>query len=576
MLHSLHPVYQLSSITLRLFLVILFLTVSLQAQAQQTKNVPKSPKGWSKSKVSGKPAHTCFTKDGLKTPDYVVVKYYDRELLVDASIESWLINRLNGKAPLGGQWSGPTKNLTRQTANIYTAQRDFDYKDTKHSIKVSAVCVDKLNVRMAATIHSETDAWQKNELDAETIRFQLLKLEIEAAKKDKRGLAVEKSPPKVKGIKAGGTIKPGLYIGSSVTRKDNKAGARIELLMFANGEYEFISRKRNNTGTATYSNATGRLNVDAPIENHYSNWNTEFCVYGRDSKKRPVIHAETKYRLTRLVWTKDSDRPSPSELKQQEQIAKAEAKRYKHTTEPGDGVSTDEIAAVIYSQDSAFRSGAVQIDYEGYMLMKDGRVLDGLPCSPDMLDVAASRSRAPDSWGWWRKAKDDKKNRYEFSWPYRPQEFRMPKGSQGVGLPLDAKTKLSGDFGAASTQVNLASQYSSVRWWGIKLDKNGRFLKYRRGSTQAGGTPGMETMVTNVWNDEGSVTALSGPAVVGGSKKKFNNPALDRMGKYEFDGYRLTLTFDSGRVEHLATFTNSNKSAIWFEGRMLHKQKEKK
>ena len=361
-----------------------------------------------------------------------------------------------------------------------------------------------------------------------------------------------------------------------MSRRDNETGNRYDLVIFANGDYEFLNRKRNNTGKITYSDATGRLEIDKPFENDLRDWDTEFSVYGKDSKNKPVIHAQTKYWLTRLVWARENDRLSPSEIDHAKVIAEAEERRYKHVTEPGEGLGIDEIEAVIYCWDTAFRSGALQLNHDGYLLMKDGRVLDGLPCSPDMLDVSASRSRAPDSWGWWRPAKDDKLNRHEFSWPYKPQQFRMPKGTQVIGVPLKAGTRFEGDFGAASTKVNLATEYSSVRWWGIKLDKNGRFLKYRRGSVQSGGGPGLDTMVTSVWNDEGSVTAISSPAVVSGTKKKFNNPALDRMGRYRFDGYRLTLKFDSGRVENLATFTDKDQTGIWFEGRMLHKRKEKK
>ena len=85
----------------------------------------------------------------------------------------------------------------------------------------------------------------------------------------------------------------------------------------------------------------------------------------------------------------------------------------------------------------------------------------------------------------------------------------------------------------------------------------------------------MDTMFTNVWDDEGSVSAFSGPNVAGGSKRKSNNPAFDRMGKYEIDGYRLTLKFDSGRVENLLTFTDEKEGIVWFGGRALYKKKAK-
>ena len=47
------------------------------------------------------------------------------------------------------------------------------------------------------------------------------------------------------------------------------------------------------------------------------------------------------------------------------------------------------------------------------------------------------------------------------------------------------------------------------------------------------------------------------------------------MGKYEIDGYRLTLKFDSGRVENLLTFTDEKEGIVWFGGRALYKKKAK-
>ena len=185
-----------------------------------------------------------------------------------------------------------------------------------------------------------------------------------------------------------------------------------------------------------------------------------------------------------------------------------------------------------------------------------------------------SRSREPDAWGWWKQVEGDEKGRFTFAWPVRPREYRAPNGRQAVGVPFQKGTKLSGDFGTASTQVNSIINYSSVRWWGIRFNKNGRFLKYQNGSVQSGGVPGLETMVTSVWDDEGSVTGFSGPQVVGSTKRIRSDAGLDRMGRYEIDGYRLTLKYDSGLVEHLGTFTNKDQDLVWFEGNALYRKKE--
>lgn len=547
----------------------------------QSLPVPMAPSGWSKKNVNGKRPNVSFTKKGLSSPDYLAVKYYERDVLVDEGLSEWISKRLaTGKAPLKGIWTSPIQNLTRQTANLYTGERRFRVEGEEHLITMVAVCYDKMNVRSAALIKSMTAKAKKYDREANRLLGEISLLEINAAKKDGRPLSIENSPPKVKGLKQGGPIKPGRYIGVTKKKKDNKAGVRHDLVIFANGEYEFLGRKRNSTGVFEYSAATGRLQIDEPLVNHYRDWQDEFCVFGKNRKNEHLIHAETSYQLTVLKWIENSDRVAPSEEAQQEALAKAEAARYKHVTSPGDGVMPEEIESVMYTWQSVFRNGAAQVDYEGYLLLKDGRVLDGLPCSPDTLDLAASRSRAPDSWGWWKKVKGDKKNRYSFAWPVREREYKMPKGAQVIGVPFKKGTRLSGDFGAASTRVNLAVNYSSVRWWGIKFSENGRFLKYRNGSTQsslAGDPGGLNSgLVTSVWDDEGAVTAFSSSAVVGSSKRKSSHPASDRMGTYELDGYRLTLKFDSGRIEHHGSFTDNKQSSIWFEGHSLGLKKGKK
>lgn len=561
-----------------LVICVLFSSLFLAGTAcSQSNSVPSAPDGWKKSGRRGK---VVFTKKELSDKEHLTVNFYPRELLVDKTLGQWIVNCLiERNTPLGGKWTGPVEELNRLTRNIFTAKRRFTVDGKRHSVHLSAVCVDKLNVRLASMILSETRGAKSHLSKANQLRAQLLKLEIADAKSEKRGLDIEKNPPKVTGLKTGYAVKPGLYVGSSVTKKDKKVGTRYDLVLFENGDYQFVSGKkeRESTGKYVYSMANGRLDIDRRMKNDTYDWD-EKSVYGKDGKDW-VVHFESKFQLTRLKWVRKSDRPSPTEVKRQEEIAKLEAKRYKHTTEPDKGIRPEEIEKIVYAFDTTYRSGAVQADYEAFLLLKDGRVHDGLPCSPDTIDLAASRSRETDAWGWWKKveAKEEEgsSERYTFAWPVRPREYRMPNGSQSVGIPFEKGTKLKGDFGAASTEVMMAANYSSVRWWGIKLDKNGRFLKYRRGSVQSGGVPGMETLVTNVWNDKGSVTAISGPNIGGGTKRKSNDPGLDRMGKYQFDGFRLTLEFDNGRVEHLATFTNEDKSFVWFEGRALHRRKGK-
>ena len=315
------------------------------------------------------------------------------------------------------------------------------------------------------------------------------------------------------------------------------------------------------------------MNIDVGFENSTYDHKDEYCVYGKEKTGESIIFSRDGGWQRKLVWVAASDRPAPAEVAKAKQVAIAEAKRYKHVVEPGKGINEDEIESIIYAWETNFRSGAIQLDQEAFLLMKDGRVLDGLPTAPDSLDVAASRSREPDRWGWWKKEKD---GRYTFAWPVRPREYRQPNGKQVIGKPFEKGTRLDGDFGSASTAINIASNYSSVRFWGIKFSKNGRFLKYRHGSTQIGGTPGLEALTTAVWDDEGAVSSTLSSNVTMMSKSKTQRLMTDRMGTYELDGYRLTLKFDDGHTEQLGTFTDEEGKAVWFEGSSLGKRKKKK
>ena len=323
----------------------------------QTNPVPKTKSGWKKKVVSGKRGHVAFVKDGLGSSDYLTVKYYQRELLVDVSMHQWVQQRLiTGDAPLNGKWTGPIEKLRRLTRNMYTAERRFEVDGKKHLIQIVAVNVDKLNVRMSALIKSETKAANRHQKDADQLRTEILKIEIAAAKADKRGLALEKNPPEVKGLKLRLPIKPGRYAGASVMKKDGKSEQRFDIVLFENGEYEFLNTKRNKSGRFEYSLANGRLELEKPFVNDAYDWD-EWCLYGMDGKGRMVIHFETKYRLTQLKWVKESDRIAPTEAKRQAEWAKQEAKRYKHVTELGKGIRSDEIEHVVYSADSAYPTG---------------------------------------------------------------------------------------------------------------------------------------------------------------------------------------------------------------------------
>jgi hypothetical protein len=246
------------------------------------------------------------------------------------------------------------------------------------------------------------------------------------------------------------------------------------------------------------------------------------------------------------------------------------SKQYEYTTPPGEGLSADQIEAFVYTFDFHYAYGGMRMDEYSFLLTKDGRVMKKVPVAPAILDVERSRINDPDRWGWWQYDGED----YRFAWPDNREKYSLPRGRQMIGKPIPPGTRLEGTWSDSSSYSSLG--YSSSSFWGVTLDKQGRFRKYRNSMMQAGGmSGGGGPLVTSASNDEGSALSVIGNSVGGGSSRKSNSPEAKRSGSYYFDGYNLTLTFDSGLVKRVATFTTGEDyNSIWFDGGDLSRKKD--
>ncbi|MEW8630978.1 MAG: hypothetical protein AB2591_13365 [Candidatus Thiodiazotropha sp.] len=401
---------------------------------------------------------------------------------------------------------------------------------------------------------------------ASKIVSNIYKDELNSALQEGRGKSIETAPPKMKGIKAGGPIKPGRYVGSRTRRQEVRG--RFEIMLYETGEYELLNRK-DKAGKYVYSQATGRLNLTGDFYN-VDGYTDDFCVYGVDDRSgQNIIYARDDDYKYRLLWVNQVDRLSPLQNKQLEKMKRAREGGYAYVTDPGNGVANDQIETILYTYKDNFTTGGMDTDEEIYLLMKDRRVMDGIPVAPDRLDVAKSRSREPDRWGWWKYDGE----RYSFAWDVDRNNYVIPAGNQIKGKPIPVGTHLDGEWGASSSYVSL--DFSSTSFWGVYMDQSGRFKRYHNNMMQAGGEmQNMGPMVTAYSDDEGSVTSVIGSNVGGGTRSKNNRPDSDRVGSYAFDGYTLTLKYDNGIVKYLVTFaTNDKHSGIWFEGGLLnHKE----
>lgn len=536
-----------------------------------------APGGWTKSSDDKAGTITLKPSD-LKAGELLMVRYYKRELLEGKSLDQWLATQLENRKPPSGKWANEGK-VEKNTANIASATRSYrDDQGKEGMIMLTGVSMDGQSARMAALVLNSMDAMNRHKDAAMKAVGQLVEIEKKAAVDEDRGLQIEPAPPKVKGIKAGGPIKPGRYKGNMITTWDNTVLRGVEVIIFDNGEFEFLQGEqwRDSTGTYKYSPATGRFNARDPLYNSTYDPDEDFCIYGTEADGTSVIYAEddagTSIHKTRLRWVGAADRDPPSVVEQRKKEAEIEAARYKFVVEPGKGVKDDEIECILSVVD--YKNDGVNSRAEGhaYLLMRDGRVMDGLPVPPNELDLAMTRSQEPDRWGYWRR----KDGKYEFAWPSRPNDYNAPKGFQTIGQPIAKGTTLESNFKGASSW-GIVGGMGGANFWGVRFSPKGRFEKWKHGISGTG-TPAFEgqTSVGTAYDDKGSSTVVSGGGIGGGTISKNNNPDAHRMGWYEFDGYTLTLKFDNGKVSRLATFLSPDKKSLWFEGGELSLEEEKK
>ncbi|MCG7872634.1 MAG: hypothetical protein JAZ11_11090 [Candidatus Thiodiazotropha lotti] len=519
------------------------------------------PSGWQQQYDSAKHAQVFRPQDPNAD---ILIKYYPKESMDTSDISDWLGIRVSSRKAPNGEWQGDAE-VVRDTANYAHALRRFKRHDGElRELHAVAVTADRDQVRLAIMIKAQNDPNKNLIKQGFQILTNIYNVEKNAAVNEGRKKELETNPPKIKGMKLGGRIKAGRYVGSKTW--DDEVRSLYEVVLYESGEYEFTGGY-DESGHFVYSQANGRLNLVDDFYNSSYRADENFCVYGfNQSLELPMIYARDGNHRYRLRWAGPVDRLSPRQRKQLKSLKRADDPGYQYVTEPGQGVSNDQIETILYTYEDVYNYGGYKTEEAIYLLMKGGRVRDGLPVAPARLDVAKSRSREPGRWGWWKKDDDG----YRFSWNIEQKHFKAPSGRQIRSLPIPAGTRLSGDWGSSSSFVSL--DFSDVSFWGVYLDDNGRFKRYRRNTKQAGGSMGVGPLVTAHSADEFSAVNIIGNTVGGGSSTR-RPPNKNRIGSYEFDGYTLVLKYDSGVVKYLPTFAlNERFSGIWFEGGYLSKK----
>jgi hypothetical protein len=512
---------------------MIFLFAALLSSAQGS--AIELPIGWNRH---DDPAKQTIVFKPVREDMDIMVKFYPKVLLEEENVESWLRNKLETSKAPKGEWVDDHIDFTRESFNRSYGFRKFRRLDgsigTLGAVGFSA---DLLYIRLAIIMYGGNV--QKPLRDqAFTILKSLDEDEIANAKAEFRGLDLETGTPKVTGVKKGGPIKPGRYVGQQTIRGEVRGG-KYTIILYETGEYELPYLKKKKNGYYTYSKGFGKLYIRDPFTSAMETYD-DYCVYGTSEiTGKPVIYAYDSPAEYRLNWVGEVDRLSPS---QREKLKKQKEKSgYPYTTNPGDGLSAEEIETILYVYEASTTQGNSPVHEEIYLLTKSGRVMDGIPVAPNLLDVAKSQNREPDRWGWWKHDGE----RYIFAWNMDQSHYVVPRGRQIKTQPIPAGTRLQGVWLASKNYTG--DDFSSTRAWGDQFSREGRFTHQQREQITVNGR------------------VLEKP------KKNHKSPSgEDKSGYYEFNGNNLVLKYDNGVVQHLPTFTlDTELNQIWFRGGVL-------
>ncbi len=212
-------------------------------------------------------------------------------------------------------------------------------------------------------------------------------------------------------------------------------------------------------------------------------------------------------------------------------------------TRSGRPAPAPKVTAILWSFDLDYDplSSSMVNRESTYLLFPDGTFTDDVPGILDGFDVAASRSAHPKGWGRWRKSG----NSYEISFGGK----FSPPPKQTVLRGARRGERIEGTWGRQRTStVGDSSSWQSNT---LVLKADGRFERARAGaftSNSGVNRPDGEVVVSGAYDDEGSVSNVSGDNV-GGAVRGGGRSEAERTGTYVLDGFSIELRYRSGAVE---------------------------
>ena len=183
------------------------------------------------------------------------------------------------------------------------------------------------------------------------------------------------------------------------------------------------------------------------------------------------------------------------------------------------------------------------------------RSADAIPCYRN----SASRRLQPQHWGRWR-AKGD-------GFEVQPQDDHGRPGAWQAAphqpvRPWPRSTRLDGRFTRSEFKGSVVlGGTSSSR--SIRFTKDGRFERSFHALTSTGTLQAITgTVIAGTASGDGRGSSRAGGGTVGTgtgivgatSGQRTSDDGASRRGRYQFDGYALTLAYDDGHQERLLSF----------------------
>ncbi len=177
-----------------------------------------------------------------------------------------------------------------------------------------------------------------------------------------------------------------------------------------------------------------------------------------------------------------------------------------------------------------------------YLLFPDGTCTSDVPDKLEGFDPAANRAAHPKRWGRWRK----RGNSYEVAFG---SKFGTPP-KQTVLIGARHGQRMAGTWSRQRTStVGDSSSWQSNT---LVLKANGRFERARAGAFTSNSNvdrPDGEVVVSGAYDDDGSISNVSGDNVGGAVRSRSGRTEADRTGTYVLDGFSIELRYASGAVE---------------------------